>query len=199
MNAASSIVIDLPDWIWEECEAVGPLASVEERMRFVIGLAERNVADGGGPFGAAIFDAEGNVLAPGVNLVVPASAPVAHAEIVAIAMAGQRLGTWDIGSAGGFELVSTTEPCAMCLGAVPWSGVKQLVCGARDADARAVGFDEGHKPADWVERLTADGIVVLQDVEREGAADVLRNYATAGGSIYNGSDRTSPDQNNGEA
>lgn len=155
-------------------------------MRFVIDLAAANVADGGGPFGAAIFDREGRLIAPGVNRVVPASTPIAHAEIVAIAMAGQRLGTWDLGSAGAFELVTTTEPCAMCLGAVPWSGVKRLVCGARDEDARAVGFDEGHKPSDWVERLGADGIEIIRDVERTGAAKVLSDYASGGGSIYNG-------------
>ncbi len=155
-------------------------------MRFVIELAAHNVADGGGPFGAAIFDAEGGLIAPGVNRVVPASAPIAHAEIVAIAMAGQRLGTWDLASAGAFELVTTTEPCAMCLGAVPWSGVKRLVCGARDEDARAVGFDEGHKPTDWIERLAADGIEVVRDIERGGARGVLTNYVDHGGSIYNG-------------
>ncbi len=202
MSDASSIVIELPAWVWERAEAVGRLATVEERMQFVLELAAGNVADGGGPFGAAIFDAEGHLIAPGVNRVVPASAPIAHAEIVAIAMAGQRLGTWDLASAGGFELVTTTEPCAMCLGAVPWSGVKRLVCGARDEDARSVGFDEGHKPTDWVERLAADGIEVIQDVAREAATGVLRDYATSGGSIYNGSTSsgsTSSDSASGDA
>lgn len=186
MCAASSIVIDLPDWVWERVASAGPMPQIEDRMQFVIDLAGQNVADGGGPFGAAIFDAEGNLIAPGVNRVVPASAPIAHAEIVAIAMAGQLLETWDLGSAGGYELVTTTEPCAMCLGAVPWSGVKRLVCGARDEDARAVGFDEGHKPANWIENLGSLGIEVVRDVEREGAANVLKSYATGGGSIYNG-------------
>ena len=193
MSASRSIIIDLPQWVWERSGAVDVLESVEERMQFAIELAATNVADGGGPFGAAIFDRNGRLIAPGVNRVVPASTPVAHAEIVAIAMAGQLLGTWDLGSAGAFELVTTTEPCAMCLGAVPWSGVTRLVCGARDEDARAVGFDEGHKPADWIERLGADGIEIVRDVERSGAARVLSDYASKGGSIYNGaagSDKT---------
>ncbi len=186
MSSPTSIVIDLPTWVWDRCESVGPLVTVEERMAFVIELAASNIADGGGPFGAAVFDVDGKLIAPGINRVVPASAPIAHAEVVAIAMAGQRLGTWDLASAGAFELVTTTEPCAMCLGAVPWSGVKRLVCGARDEDARSVGFDEGHKPSDWVERLAADGIEVVQDVEREAATQVLKDYASDGGSIYNG-------------
>lgn len=189
MKPVSSIVIDLPGWVDEYCDGVGPLVTPGERMAFVIGLAHENVADGGGPFAAAVFDADGGLIAPGVNRVVPASAPIAHAEIVAIALAGQRLGTWDLAAAGAFELVTTTEPCAMCLGAVPWSGVRRLVCGARDADARSVGFDEGHKPDDWVELLAATGIEVLRDVERARAVDVLRGYASEGGSIYNGTSR----------
>ncbi|MEZ5225306.1 MAG: hypothetical protein R2710_01135 [Acidimicrobiales bacterium] len=64
--------------------------------------------------------------------------------------------------------------------------MQRLVCGARDEDARSVGFDEGHKPSDWVERLVADGIEVVVDVERSAATKVLTDYASQGGSIYNG-------------
>lgn len=156
-------------------------------MDLVLSLAQRNVDEGtGGPFAAAIFGIDGQLIAGGVNLVVPASAPIAHAEIVAIAHAGQTLGSWQIGHAGGHELTSSTEPCAMCLGAVPWSGVKRLACGASDADARAVGFDEGNKPTDWVNNLRSIGIDVEQDVRREEAAAVLQRYASGGGAIYNG-------------
>ena len=41
------------------------------------------------------------------------------------------------------EMVASTQPCAMCLGATPWSGIRRLVCGARDEDAEEIGFDEG--------------------------------------------------------
>lgn len=184
MNKRRSLTIDLPDWVWDIAEETRP--EVEDRMDAVLEMADRNVADGGGPFAAAVFDDQGRMVGPGVNRVVAASAAIAHAEIVAIAVAGQSLGTWDLASAGRFELVSTTEPCAMCLGAVPWSGVRRLVCGARDADARAVGFDEGRKPADWVAHLESIGIDVLQDVRREEAAELLRRYADSGGAIYNG-------------
>lgn len=155
-------------------------------MAIVIELAEQNVAEGGGPFGAAVFTAEGMFVAPGINRVVPSAIPIAHAEIVAIGLAGQVIGTWDIATRGRFELVTSTEPCAMCLGAVPWSGVEHLACGARDSDARAVGFDEGHKPSDWVRELEGMGIRVSRDVLRERASAVLQSYASAGGAIYNG-------------
>ncbi len=179
-----SLEIELPSWVWGEIDEVHP--DVESRMDAVLRLAALNVADGGGPFAAAVFDDEGRMIAPGVNRVVAASVPIAHAEIVAISMAGLRLGTWDVASRGLYELVSSAEPCAMCLGAVPWSGVRRLVCGARDADARAVGFDEGRKPDGWAEHLHSIGIDVVFDIRRAEAVEVLQSYASGGGAIYNG-------------
>lgn len=156
-------------------------------MAFTIGLAAANVEYGtGGPFGAAVFEAEsGELIAPGVNLVVPASVAVAHAEIIAIALAGRVRGTFDLGAEGPTELYASTEPCAMCFGAVPWSGVSRLVCAARDADARAVGFDEGPKLDDWEAALNERHIDVDCDVLRDDAKAVLDQYAQTGGVIYN--------------
>lgn len=74
----------------------------------------------------------------------------------------------------------------MCLGAIPWSGVSRLVCGARDEDARRIGFDEGDKPSDWIGRLRKRGIEVVRDVSRTEAVSVLEEYARNGGIIYNG-------------
>ena len=157
-------------------------------MAFAIGLADRNVAEEtGGPFGAAVFEAaSGRLIAAGVNRVVATTMAIAHAEMVAIAMAGTTIGSHDLASRGRTQLVATTEPCAMCLGAVGWSGVTSLVCGARDEDARSVGFDEGPKPDAWVEDLEAAGIAVTKDVLRADAARVLVEYAEGGGLIYNG-------------
>ena len=184
-----TFVLKLPQWIDDflpDREAV--FETAEARMRVAIELARRNVANGtGGPFGAAIFEIEtGRLVAPGVNLVVPSQAAIAHAEMVAIAMAGQVLGSFDVSGAAECELVSSTEPCAMCFGAVPWSGVRRLVCGARDEDARAIGFDEGPKLSNWKAALEERGIEVVQDVLREEAAAVLRAYQSRGGLIYNG-------------
>lgn len=162
---------------------------VETRMELVIDLARRNVDAGtGGPFGAGVFDMRsGRLVAPGVNLVMSAGCSVLHAEIVAIMLAQRRTGTFDLGGEGmpAMQLVASTEPCAMCLGAVVWSGVRSLVCGARDADARRIGFDEGPKPGDWVAELTARGIPVVRDVARSSATAVLDHYLANGGVIYN--------------
>ena len=106
---------------------------------------------------------------------------------LAIALAQKKLETYDLGepSLAVHELVSSTEPCAMCLGAIIWSGVRQLVTAARDRDARDIGFDEGPKPDDWTNTLTGRGIQVVTDVARDAARSVLRFYLDSGGTIYN--------------
>ncbi len=184
------VVLRLPDWVaafLPDPDRAFP--SAEDRMDLAVELARLNVEHGtGGPFGAGVFEREsGRLLSLGVNLVVPARCSSAHAEIVAIAIAQEVLGHYDLGStpAPTYELVASTEPCAMCLGAVYWSGVRGLVCGARDEDARAVGFDEGPKPPDWVQSLERRGIAVLQDVLRDRARAVLVQYRDAGGPLYN--------------
>ncbi len=180
----------LPDWV----ASVMPLADHvfrddDEKMHLAVMLAKENVRhDTGGPFGAAVFDRDtGRLIAPGVNIVVPAHWSGGHAEMVALALAQQNLKTHDLGGDGMpfCELFTSVEPCAMCLGAVPWSGVRRLVCGARDVDARRVGFDEGPKPDNWIAEMEQRGISVTRNVLREEAAEVLREYAEGGKPIYN--------------
>ena len=132
--------------------------------------------------------ASGRLVAAGVNRVVPTSCSVAHAEMMALMAAQRVVGSHDLGGAGMpvYELVTSVEPCAMCFGAIPWSGVRSVVCGATDDDARAIGFDEGPKLADWVAALTSRGISVHCGVARDAAKAVLLDYQREGGPIYNG-------------
>lgn len=155
-------------------------------MRFVLGLADENVRRGdGGPFAAAVLRrTDGTIVSAGVNRVVASRASIAHAEIVALALAQASLGTHDLG-AFDLELISSAEPCAMCLGAIQWAGVRAVSVSARDSDVRAIGFDEGDKPTDWVASLRRLGIEVAADVLRAEGRQVLRAYAEGGGSIYN--------------
>lgn len=181
---------ELPEWVEDLISQNGEsYPTREERMRLAVELSRRNAERGtGGPFGAAIFEAEsGRLLAPGVNLVTTSNLSTAHAEMVAIMVAQQVVGSFDLGEEGlpAYELVASTEPCAMCFGATPWSGVRSLVCGGRDEDARSIGFDEGPKMSDWPSALRERGISVERDVLREEAASVLRGYAESGGLIYN--------------
>lgn len=185
-----SLQLALPAWI----ESVLPpqdhvFAGVEERVRLATELSRLSMQHGGGPFGAAVFDQQQKtLLAPGVNLVVPAMWSGAHAEMVAMAIAQQVVQSHDLGAeqTTSFELVTSCEPCAMCFGAIPWSGVRRLVCAARGEDAEAIGFDEGPKPDDWAASLRSRGIEVIQNVLREEARTVLREYDRQGGEIYNG-------------
>ena len=184
------VTLRLPGWVDELVSDGDPtFPSVEDRMRFAVELSRSNVRNGtGGPFGAAVFEREtGRLLAPGVNLVVGSGCSVFHAEMVAIMVAQKVVGTFDLGAENlpAYELVATTEPCAMCLGATPWSGVRGLVTGARDEDARAVGFDEGAKISAWAGSLEDRGISVRRDVLRGEAVSVLQEYAELGGEVYN--------------
>ena len=158
-------------------------------MDLVTTLAQLNIQQGtGGPFGAGVFRADTHQLvAPGVNLVLSSHSSIAHAEIVAITMAQQILESYDLGAVGlpPHELVTSCEPCAMCLGAIFWSGVRHLLCGARGSDAEAIGFDEGPKVEDWATALEQRGITVTRDIGRSKATQVLQNYVEQGGEVYN--------------
>ena len=73
----------------------------------------------------------------------------------------------------------------MCFGAIPWSGVRRVLCGARASDAEAIGFDEGPKPKAWMAALRQRGITVIRDLCRAEAVTVLQQYKRNRGTIYN--------------
>lgn len=183
--------LTLPDWIQQllaERNLIMP--TLEERVRLVIDLARENTQRGtGGPFGAAIFERDsGKLVAVGVNRVVPDQCSIAHAEMMAFAMAQQELGVFDLGGPGlpAHELVTSAQMCVMCYGATFWSGVRRVVCAASTDDVHELtNFDEGPVPADWRQQLEQRGIEVLEGVLREEARAVLQVYQAADGEIYN--------------
>lgn len=187
----SRVQFCLPAWVHKflsDSDLIIP--DINQRMRLAIELSKRNLEAGtGGPFGAAIFDSEEHrLLAIGVNLVASSNCSIPHAEMMALALAQQHLGHYTFRACEGkkIELVTSTEPCAMCLGAIVWSGIHSLVCGARDKDAREIGFDEGPKPRNWVSSLNSRKIAVVRDVCREEAVSVLNHYGDTNGILYNG-------------
>ncbi|MFU8831450.1 MAG: nucleoside deaminase [Wenzhouxiangella sp.] len=189
MTFSDTLRIDLPSWVRSFHGSLpSRLATAEHRMEVAISLARQNVIhQSGGPFGALVVERDsGQVIAFGVNRVEPTHCSSAHAEIMALSLAQQRLAHWNLGQAGRgeMELVTSCEPCAMCLGAIPWSGIQSLVCGAVKADAEAVGFDEGDRPDDWADKLIGRGIRVVTGVLRRQAAEVLERYGKAGSTIY---------------
>lgn len=182
----------LPAWMdeflgsWLQQHAAG-LHVVEQRMQLAIALSAENVRNKtGGPFGAIVVAHDsGTLVAAGVNLVTSVGMSMAHAEMIALSLAQRAVNSWDLRSASVMQLITSCEPCAMCFGAVPWSGVSSLVCGARKEDAASAGFDEGDKPTNWVRSLEQRGIEVRRDVLREEATRVLQTYAEESGIIYN--------------
>lgn len=189
-DAAAPLTITLPRWLRDDiARQSAALPDAGARMAWVIAAARRNVEHGsGGPFAAAVFERDsGRLVAAGVNLVLNGGLSLLHAEMLALAFAQRRCGSHDLGEAGlpAHQLVTSSEPCAMCYGAIPWSGVRQLLIGARAADAEAIGFDEGPKPRQWRAALARRGIETVCDLHRAAARQVLREYAQRGGTIYN--------------
>ncbi|GGO43830.1 tRNA adenosine(34) deaminase TadA [Streptomyces lasiicapitis] len=106
-------------------------------MRVALDEAERAVRGGDVPVGAVVLAADGEtVLATGHNEREALNDPTAHAEVLALRRAAERLGSWRL---PGCTLVVTLEPCVMCAGALQQSRVDRVVYGARDAKAGAAG------------------------------------------------------------
>ena len=110
----------------------------EELMRKAIELSVKNVAEGGGPFGAVIAR-NGEIVATGVNRVTDEHDPTAHAEVSAIRAACRKLNTFDL---SGCEIYTSCEPCPMCLGAIYWAHLDRMYYGNNQHDAAEIGFDD---------------------------------------------------------
>lgn len=122
-----------------------------------IALAARNVADGGGPFGAVLIAPNGQVF-EGVNRVTRDNDPTAHAEIVAIRGACAALQTFDL---TGATLYASCEPCPLCLSAALWARIDRVLFAADRKDAAAAGFDDAafyqvfeQHPSHWAMPVT---------------------------------------------
>lgn len=87
------------------------------------------------PIGAVITDQNNNLISSGYNLREISQDPTAHAEVIAIRNASEKLGSWRMEKT---TLYVTLEPCAMCIGAIVLARIDSLVFGARDPKAGAV-------------------------------------------------------------
>ena len=184
--------LSLPEWAVSALNDLpSHLPTLEERMAAVIDFSRRNfVHETGGPFAAGVFERDsGRLVVIGVNRVVRSNCSSAHAEIMAISLAQRLLGTFDLGGPGlpAHQLVVNWRPCAMCYGAVPWSGVRSLVVAGDGPELEAItGFDEGPVHPDWRRELEQRGIAVTTDVLREEALAVYREFAATAQLVYNG-------------
>ena len=105
-------------------------------MQRAIYLAQEVKSSGDVPVGALIVNESGEILSTGKNEREKDTDPTAHAEIVAIRKASEKIGSWRLDD---LTLIVTLEPCVMCAGAILQSRIKRLVFGAFDQKAGAVG------------------------------------------------------------
>lgn len=188
-GARAEIRIALPAWVDTFVDADRRYDDDDARIGLAIDLARQNVLHAtGGPFGAAVFEeSSGRLESVGVNCVLRLGNSVLHAEIVALMLAERAAGSHTLRDVEGrYALFTSCEPCAMCLGAVHWSGVSRLVFAARREDAERLRFDEGPVFRQSYEYLASRGLAIVEGVRREEALAVFDLYVARGGPIYNG-------------
>lgn len=112
------------------------MLDMESLMRAALAEAERALMTSDVPVGAVLVDRSGAIVATGRNEREANGDPTAHAEIVAIRSAAQKLGNWQLTD---LTLVVTLEPCAMCAGAILAARIPAVAFGAWDEKAGAAG------------------------------------------------------------
>ena len=184
----AQVHLTLPAWVHEHVDASRAYPGDEAKVALAIELSRLNIeARSGGPFGAAVFNADDDrIVSVGVNRVLPQNCSVAHAETMAFMLAQQRLQRARLNrdlegnAVGRFVLATSAQPCCQCYGATVWAGIDRLLIGARSRDVEALTpFDEGPLPNDWVGELQRRGIEVVRDIHRDAACEVLRTYGAS--------------------
>lgn len=146
-------------------------------------LRERIKNQNAGPFLAAIYDEEGNLIAKESNSVVKENCSHNHAEMNTVKQAEIVLNTYDL-SKYNLSIYVTAEPCIMCLGGILWSGIKNVYFGVTSKEVEEItGFDEGFKP-NWLDEFKSRGITVYGNIAREKGISVLKEYVESGKTVY---------------
>ena len=155
-----------------------------DNMNIIMNKAIESAVNGirnkeGGPFGAVITDKEGNIIACDNNKVILNNDPTAHAEVIAIRNACQKLNTYDLSNC---IMYTTCEPCPMCLGAIIWSNIKTVYYGCDKVDANNIGFRD-----DMIYEYLNNRELKLLDmhqINREECMKVFEEYTNNNGTIY---------------
>ena len=133
-------------------------------MARAIQLSIENVRSGrGGPFGAVVVK-DGEIIAEGANRVTSTNDPTAHAEVLAIRQACQKLSDFEL---KGCELYTSCEPCPMCLGAIYWARLARVYFASAADDAANAGFDDSFIYREIAEPITQRSIPMIQMMREE--------------------------------
>jgi tRNA(Arg) A34 adenosine deaminase TadA len=186
---SAALVVDVPAWATSLGSQRASYPTDAERIELAIELSRENVARReGGPFGAAVFEeGSGRLVAVGVNSVRRLFNCTLHAEMMALMFAGQAESCHSLRRTDGVThvLATSCDPCAMCLGAILWSGVRRVICAATRDDAMEVGFDEGPVFEESWRYLAERDVAVQHGFHRDSAREVLDEYVAKGGLLYN--------------
>lgn len=185
-QATLTIQLSQPDWLGDWMRRPDPPDDDRARLAEVLALAGEHVEyDGGGPFAAAVYRLDtGERVSAAVNTTIASHCAAAHAELQALSLAQQHIGSHTL-EATPCVLVSSSAPCTMCLGAIAWSGVRRLVFSTPRQDVEAIGFDEGPATPRWRHELLLRGIEVRGPLLRRQGQTILRRYRERGGPVYN--------------
>jgi tRNA(Arg) A34 adenosine deaminase TadA len=148
-----------------------------EFMRLALEKARDGVARGQAPFGACIVR-HGRVVACEHNAVWDHTDSTAHAEVQAIRVACERLGTVDL---NGCEIYATCEPCPMCFSAIHWARISTVVFGSRIADARGLGFSELTISNQQMKELGGSPVAIVPDFLRDECTSLFREWSALPG------------------
>lgn len=149
-------------------------------MQIAKETADRGIKEKeGGPFGAAIVDKDGKIIATGNNQVLLKNDPTAHAEITAIREACKKLNTYDLSN---YILYTSCEPCPMCLSAIIWSNIKEIYYGCTQEDAAEIGFRD-EAIYEYLKGKNKD-LISLKQMDREECIKTFNEYKKNNGVIY---------------
>jgi guanine deaminase len=153
-----------------------------EIMALAIQKARTTMNDNiGGPFGAAIIDESGDLLAVASNSVLRDHDPTAHAEVNAIRLACKNKGTHDLSNC---VLYTTCFPCPMCLSAIMWSNIKKVYYGCNAKDAAQIGFRDDFM-YDFIKGDLLDiQVLDLENKNREECLVLFKEYHDKNKEIY---------------
>ena len=139
----------------------------EKFMREAIRLSIQKMRGGqGGPFGAVVVR-KGRIVGRGWNQVTSANDPTAHAEVVAIRAACQRLKTFQLDDC---DLYTSCEPCPMCLSAIYWARLRNVFYGNTRKDAAKIDFDDDFLYREVALPIRKRKLVMKQLLHREALA-----------------------------
>jgi tRNA(Arg) A34 adenosine deaminase TadA len=154
-----------------------------ELLRTAIEVAVRARSNGNHPFGSLLTDADGRVVLEAENTVVTSRDVTAHAETNLVRAASAR---WSAAELGAFSLYTSCEPCAMCSGAIYWSGIGRVVYALAETGLLALtGGEEGSTMLALPSRVVLGSgrrpiDVVGPEIEDEGLVPHLGFWAELG-------------------